>query len=325
MPSTHKSRGTFRRVLGALVFAAALWGVAALSDTYVSTIPVPLRVYLPPDQALIEPVQQYIHVTLRADGWSLLKLAATGATETTLRPIVSPNQEERAVSIDRNTLLLSVRESITNVQQITSISPDSLTLVVGRVAQKRVPLFPDVVISTRPGFQVIGKPEIRPDSVTLTGSAKALEEITTWTTEPVKLEDIHNPIARRLVRVSDTLQGVARPNLQVAELSADVQEIAEQRFVEIPIHNRGSAHDPGLELVIEPRRVDVVIRGGVRDLSELNPKMLQAYIDVVQGYDTLGLARPRMWNLPPTLTVIRVEPDRVRYRWRRGLGSQAAR
>jgi len=304
-------------MVAAVLFAAVLWGVVALSDTYVTTFAVPLRVYLPPDQALTQPTPPYIEVTVSADGWSLLKIMASGAAESTLRPIIPLKNEERTISIDRDKLLLSVRESIPNVQRITNVSPDSLTLVVGKVAEKRVPLFPDVVISTRPGFQVIGKPEIYPDSVTLTGATKALEEITTWTTEPVRLEDIHQPIVRRLVRVSDTLPGVVRPNLQVAELSADVQEIAERSFLDIPVHNRGSAHDPDLQLEIEPQRIEVLIRGGARDLSQIDPRLLSAYINVVQGVDTLGLARPKMWNLPSTLTVVRFKPDRVRYLWRR--------
>lgn len=304
-------------MLGAVFFAALLWGITALSDIYISSMSLPLRVDLPPDQALIEPLPSTIQVTLRASGWALLKMKATGQTECVLHPAVRTQEKQREVMVDRSALLTEVRAGLPEAEQVTSIYPDSLTMVIGRVASKRVPLIPVGAINTRQGFEVIGSYQIIPDSVTIIGSAKALQGITSWTTEPIQLGDVHQPVSRRRIRVSDTLPGVVRPTPLIAELSADVQEIAERAFPDVPITNRAAARDTSLKFVLQPERVEILVRGGARDLSRLNPRLLRAWIDVAPGIDTLGYARPRLLNLPPGLRVIRFNPERVRYLWRK--------
>ncbi|MBL7986840.1 MAG: hypothetical protein JNJ94_02095 [Chlorobi bacterium] len=315
--SQRNNKASVWRVLGAVFFAALLWGITALSDTYISSMSLPLRVDLPPDQALLEPLPSTIQVTLRASGWALLKMKAAGQTECVLHPAVRGQEKQREVMVDRTALLTEVRAGLPGAEQVTNVYPDSLTMVIGRVASKRVPLIPVGAINTRQGFEVIGSYQIAPDSVTIIGSTKALQGITAWTTEPIQLEDIHQPVSRMRIRVSDTLPGVVRPTPLIAELSADVQETAERAFPDVPIINRAAARDTTLKLVLQPERVEILVRGGARDLSRLNPRLLRAWIDVAPGIDTLGYARPRLLNLPPGLRVIRFNPERVRYLWRK--------
>lgn len=315
--SQRTSKANLWRVLGAVFFAAFLWGLTALSDTYFSSLSLPLRVDLPPDQALIEPLPSTIQVTLRASGWALLKMKAAGQAECVLHPSARFQEKQREVMVDRSALLTEVRAGLPGAEQVTNIYPDSLTMVIGRVTSKRVPLIPVGAINTRQGFEVIGSYQISPDSITVVGSEKSLQKITSWTTEPIQLEDVHQPVSRMRIRVNDTLPGVVRPTPLVVELSADVQEIAERAFPDISIINRAAARDTTLELVLQPERVEILIRGGARDLSRLSPRLLRAWIDVAHGIDTLGYARPRLLNLPPGLRVIRFNPERVRYLWRK--------
>ena len=99
-------------------------------------------------------------------------------------------------------------------------------------------------------------------------------------------------------------------------LIADVQEVAERSFTDVPVINRGTVRDTALTLLLRPERVEVVIRGGARDLSRLDPSALVAYINVLQGVDTAGVARPRLLSLPG-FTLVSIRPDRIRYVWRR--------
>jgi hypothetical protein len=311
---TLSNRSVIWRAIVATLIAIALWGIASLSDTYETTLNVPLDLELPPDLALVQEAPQSIELTVRARGWSLLKMLATGRTEVIVRPEIGKGADEQVIMLTAKDLLNNLRTNVPDAEQMR-VLPDSLMLVIGRVASKKVPLYPEVTINTRDGFQVIGPLHLTPDSVVLTGSAKALQEITAWPTQSLTLKDVHGPLKQRL-RVSDTLQGVITPYQQVAELRADVQEVGERSFTGIPLVNRGTVRDTNITLALQPQQVDAVIRGGVQDLSELSPNAITAYIDVQQGVDTLGLARPRLL-LPPGFAVVSIRPDRVRYLFQR--------
>jgi hypothetical protein len=304
------------RVAGATLFAIVLWGIVSLSDQFDTTLDVPLNVDPPPDHALTEPIPASIKVRIRASGWNLLKMLATGRVECVLRPMIRGNGVEVAVGFGKRDLLASIRTNIADAQQL-SVFPDSLTLVLGPVDTKKVPLAPEVVINTRRGFQVVGGVRVTPDTVTLVGSKKVLADIASWPTDPLVLDDVHRPITR-IVPVSDTLGNIVTPVVRRAELYADVQEVAERVIADVPIVNRGTIKDTSLRLVLQPQRVEVLLRGGAHDLSRIDPSTLRAYVQIVEGADTLGFAYPRV--LMPqgfTLNVVSVRPERIRYVFRR--------
>jgi hypothetical protein len=317
MAKSSSNRLIVWRAMVAVLIAMALWGIASLSDTYETTVNVPFDLELPADLAPQQEAPQFIEVTVRARGWSLLKMLATGRTEVVIRPPLHGGAEDQVITLTSRDLLNNLRTNVSDAQQLR-VSPDSLRLVIGRVTNKQVPLYPEVTINTRDGFQVIGPLRLVPDSVLLTGSARVLQDIATWPTQSLTLNDVHGPIRQRVL-ISDTLQGVIIPYQQVAELRADVQEIAEREFIGIPLVNRGTIRDTNITLVLQPDHVDALIRGGAQDLSRLGPGSIAAYVDVQEGIDSLGLARPHL-ILPPGFTAVNIRPDRVRYLFRRTSG-----
>lgn len=313
-----KNRSVIRRIAGATLFAIVLWLIVSLADQFDTTLDVPLLVEPPPNLALARPIPTSLRVRWRASGWSLLKMMATGQMESVLRPL--PRQtgadSQVVVSYGRRDLLASIRTSTLDAQQM-SVVPDSLTLVLGPLDQKKVPLSPEITIDTRKGFQVIGRLQMLPDSVTLVGARRVLEDISSWPTAPLALDDIHRPVSR-WIPASDTLRNIISVRPRTAELYADVQEIAERRFPDVPIVNRGTVRDTSLRLVLQPQRVEVLVRGGARDLSRLDPSTVRAYVEILEGTDTLGVAYPRLL-LPPgyDISVVTIKPDRVKYVFRR--------
>jgi hypothetical protein len=166
---------------------------------------------------------------------------------------------------------------------------------------------------------VIGQLRLSPDTVKLTGSRKILQDITSWPTDPLILNDVHRPVSQ-FVWLSDTLRGIVTPQIRRADLYADVQEVAERVFPDIPLINRGTIRDTSMHLVLQPQRVEVLVRGGARDLSRLDPSALTAYVEIIEGVDTLGVAYPHI-SLPSgyNLDVVTIRPERVRYFFRRVL------
>jgi hypothetical protein len=303
------------RVVSSLVVAATLWGIVSLNSMYNWTVGVPLRVDVPPGEALLEPLPKTVDLTVRTDGWTLIGLLVTRRAEFLLRP---PRLEgaEHTYRLDRDDLLRSLRTSI-SARQLVSISPDSLVVRLGPVETRRVALRAEATIETKPGFQVIGPLRVVPDSVVLTGSSRLLPELAAWKTEHTRLTNVYQPI-RRVVPISDSMPGVVRPGIRTAMLVADVQEIAERSFPDIPVLNRSTTRDTSQQLMLQPPRITVMVRGGARDLSRLSPAELRAYVEIVEGADTFGVAQPRVVTPAGShLSVIAIAPKQVRYLWRR--------
>ncbi len=314
MTTPARNRTSFFRVTGAAFVAIVLWLLVSLADTFVRTIEIPLKVELPPGQALVQPIPPAVRLTVRATGWSLLKIVTFGQTYCVLSPVTRVVDTPRVIRVTTNEILASIRTNVAEAQQL-GVSPNSLQLVIGPVASKRVPLLPSVTINTRHGFEVIGGVHVTPDSITLSGSADALRSLDAWRTRAVVLNDVHNPLAMTAL-VSDSLRGVITPGRMTVRVTADIQEIADLAIPDVPLVNRGIDRDTSLRLVLQPDRIQVLVRGGVRNLSRLDPTSVSAYVEVDYGIDTLGVTTPTI-VLPPGFSVIGVEPPRIRYLWRR--------
>jgi hypothetical protein len=308
-------RYRFWRALASLIAAATLWAIVALNGVYDWTIAVPVHVDLPRDVALVDTIPQRLDLTVRTDGWSLISLMVARPAQSVIRP------RTRATGIhtyllDRNDLLRSIQTTV-NTGQLVSIAPDTMVLRVSPVERQRVPLRASATIETKPGFRVIGPVTVEPDSIVVTTSTRAFPKLTEWRTEPIVLRDVFQPVSR-VVRVSDSMQGVVRTAVRLARIRADVQEIAERTFPDVVVQNRTTFRDTTLQLVLQPPRVTVMVRGGARDLSRLSPTDIRAFVDVIEGADTFGIAQPRV-TVPhgSHYQIVAVLPKQVRYLWRR--------
>jgi hypothetical protein len=313
MPQGKKNRSTIWRVAGATCIAGVLWSVTSLSDTFVWTLKVPLTVELPRDQALVAPLPRTIEVTVRATGWALMTLTVGNTLTCDIYPKNTRGGEEHVEYISSHQLLENI--GTTAETKLLRVSPDSLIVRYGPVSSKKVPLVPAVELIPRKGFQVVGQVRLEPDSVTLVGSVRALDSITSWPTAPQEFDDLHGPLSGQ-VGISDSLHGVVAATTRSTRLIADVQEVAERSFPDVPVVNRGTVRDTSIRLVLQPQRVEVLVRGGARDLSQLDPLSLVAYINVIEGTDTLGIARPRLMPLSG-FTIVSIKPNRIRYLWKR--------
>lgn len=303
------------RLASALLVAAALWAIVSLNGTYSWTLDVPVRVELAPGEALVDPLPRTLDLTVRTDGWALMSLLVARRVECVLRP-PARGGAERVYVLNRSDLLRTIQTTIGR-DQLVSIEPDSMLVRIGPIESRRVPLQAEATIETKPGFQVIGPLRVVPDSIVLTGSAHMLPSINAWKTEHTLLTDVYQPINRRVL-VSDSMPGVIRPSIRTVHLVADVQEIAERSFPDIPIINRAAVRDTSLRLLLQPPRVTVMVRGGARDLSRLSPTEFRAYVEIVEGADTLGVTQARVTTpVGSHFSVVAVAPKQVRYLWRR--------
>ncbi len=322
--SDEKQERRLRWSLGATGVSIILWAIISLSESYVWGIDVPLTIRIDTTgEALADVVPRTLRVRAYGDGWSLMQMILDNDLQCGLdvRNRSSTLEEDSLRSYRFTKQDLISRINAPRSIQIRDVSPEGLTLQVTELTRKRVPLVYDQAfkINTREGFQVIGRPSVYPDSVTLSGAPEALEKISFWRTRPLPLDDLHTP-TQTLIPVDDTLRGVVTVTPENATVAVNVQEVAELRLEDLLVINRGTQVDTNRQLHIYPSRVTITLRGGAGELGRLREESVIPFVSLLPGVDTSGYAIPKV-TLPPysNASIISIEPSRIRYVWRKPL------
>lgn len=292
-----------------------------MSQSYTWPVDVPLVVRIDStSETLAESIPQRLRVTARGDGWTLMQMIVDDDLVCRLDPRNRPPSIDDSLRRYEYTEQELVRRiNAPRTIRIEDVDPGAIRLLVTDLTRKRVPLVYDesLLLEPRSGFQVIGRPTIRPDSVTLAGPADALDDISFWRIEPVPLDELDGP-TRLIVPVDDTLHGVIAVRPGQATLAVDIQEVAELTIEGVPVVNRALVRDTMQRLVLYPGTVDVTLRGGADELARLAAANIIARVSLNPDRDTLGSVAPTIL-LPPYVNagVIGVNPKNIRYVWRR--------
>lgn len=314
--ATKRRRSFLWRVVGATLAAIVMWGFVSMSGSYETIIELPVRVELPGGLTLTRELPSKLRVLVRASGWSHLKIMFVEDPALVLVPVGRGVVANGKVVYGQRELSERLRSSLPDATAL-NFYPDSLTLAFGTIINKKVPVRTRAIIQPRPGFQIIGNPWSEPDSVILIGAPSVLDSLGSWPTSTAIIPDVHGVVSR-IVSLSDSMRMLVQPQPRWVEVRADVQEIGERTFADVPLIDRVTLSDSTRRVILRPDRIEVLLRGGVRDLSQLDPMAIRAYVEVVEGVDTLGVIAPRL-ILPPgvNLSVVRIIPERVKYVFRR--------
>lgn len=289
-----------------LLFAFFVWVSVDLGNEFQITMDVPVRIdNLQPAKAIASSIPQSVKVKIQGTGWQLLNT------------ILSPNIR---YAIDfsnlskRDTLFtyknLNERISFPHGIHIFEIYPESVLVVLDTRIAKTIPIEPDVRVSYRKGFDIVGDVRSSPDSITISGARSLLNSITCWKTKPIMLTDINAP-AKISGELIDTLQlEINRPRIAPV-IEFDVQPIAEKTITDIPIDI--SQVPSNRTIVLIPPKMSIIIRSGVNTIAALTEKDFHISVDYAAILlDTSGMVQPTI-HVPKNVTVVQRDPDRIQY------------
>jgi YbbR domain-containing protein len=193
---------------------------------------------------------------------------------------------------------------------LVSVQPDSLLLELDRFAQKRVPVIPDYVISFREGYGQTGPAVVVPDSVSLSGAVSVLAGISEWRTAKRTFTDVRTPIDVDVNLSASDLYDVS-PSVERVRLTLTVEPFAEKVFTGLGVEITTPPADR--EVIFLPPKIEVVVRGGIKRLSNLGQKDFRVtvpYETIVA--DTSGAVDPSVVQ-PAGVQIVSKKPERVQY------------
>ncbi len=298
--------------LFAFLISMSLWIYSALNSQYTTFVKVPLKIILPEKFSLSGKIPYYLDVQISATGWQILNLSFISKGSYCMLTI-----SEYSIKKDKN-ITISKEDFLKNLQleinaRVLDIIPNNLTIEVGVLTEKIVPIVSKVDIIPRENFTIVGKPKLQPNYVVVRGLKEVLDQIEYWETENFAIFDAFAPVEVE-VPLKDTMQQLVSLSLNRVKLIADIDIVSEVLITDVPV-----VVEQGSEIenhIIEPMYVDVWVRSGVNYLSQVDLSNVVAKVSQSEVLkDTTGIITPRV-ELPEGIALVSIEPNYV-YHWRR--------
>jgi len=289
-----------------LALAAAAWILTQLS----SAKPYPVKAIISYTNA---PLRRSFHAlqsdTVNAEvqgtGWNVL--------------FSKMNMDNNTISVNlksldnRNYVVLSSQLKDINDKrpigrQIISFNPDTLYFDFSSRAVKRVPIQLQYRIGFKKQFGIADQIILRPNYVTLSGPAEVLQNITSWKTDSLVMDNVEMPVEQTL-----RLQGVRESNMTIypktVRVKVPVDEFTEKTVL-IPVKLINNKNYYNVKLY--PQKVKVTFMVSLGKYPAINNDFFEAVADLDQWHEKSYEQLPvKLTSFPDYCKIVKIEPQNV--------------
>lgn len=286
------------------ILASLLWLYASLREEYATILDIPLEIRIPANRTSEITITPSVRVKVFGAGWQLVNLIWFTAPRCI---IILPHQnsqfEDQTLFVTKTMMQQGIQ--IPSGIQVLAILQDTFPVHISSIAQKKVPVLPDVMVEPRNGFIHLNTTNITPDSIIIRSNAKRLSNIHFWKTALVSVSDIFESQVIQTT-LYDTLRGIVEIPPAAVSLTLNVQQMAEYTFYDVPVQIISVPSQRPIHLL--PERITVYVRGGIHNIAKLSPNDIRAFVDYSDILsNTTGTIRPTI-IAPPETTVLQTHP-----------------
>lgn len=299
-------------ILATVLFAILLWISVNLGHQYQVSITSPLTVAnIPAERAISTPVPRSLQLRFRGDGWRLAALMLGGDLNYVLDVRALP-AHQRVLTLNDVAEQLNIPVGV----QVIDMKPESLFVSLETYVQRGVPVILHKTFSFREGYGMVGAPLVTPESVVVGGALSVVESIRGWRTAGGVVENLKGPLDVE-VPLADASTYLITVSPRSVRVRVNVQPVAEKVLPGIAVE--ALSIPPYREVIFIPPKIEVVVRGGIEQLSGLAAQDIRASVE----YDTLladttGFVQPVV--IPPDgLQLVSRRPERLQYVIRKSL------
>lgn len=293
----------------AFFLSVCLWFIVNLSREFNVTIQVPIQVSsVSEDEVISSDVPESAAVNISGEGWNIISVYNNPPT------VLVTTQGQQINLTDQ------IRNQINAFSDldIIQVQPAQISVQTEQKVTKRVPIVSNVQLNMRGQFGLLYDPEITPDSVTISGTASAVDAVNEWRTADIQIDDVDSDIQRNV--------GLAQPE---SRLSLDVEtvnfqaQIAEFTEAEVRVPIRTQNLPAGRAVTYNPSSITVLFDVPIDQYSDIeNIRPFRAYVDYsVIEEDESGRIAPEIETLetdfnirlrsfqPPRVSYFRIVPE----------------
>lgn len=212
---------------------------------------------------------------------------------------------DRYFRVDKNSLTGAMATTLKDLR-IHDILDTALIIEVSPVESKRLPVRSRIEVGTARQYMLVEGVKFDPDSVNVRGPKVILDTLDAIYTRPRQYEHIKTTVVGQIGL--EQREGVLLSDQQV-DFRAEVLPFT-QHTLELPV--RVENMPQGVQAVIVPSHVTVVVNVPLRDYERIREERLHACVDYRTTQQThSGRYVVRIDSLPPGTEVMRIEPQFV--------------
>jgi hypothetical protein len=294
------------------IFGILVWFSVSMSEQYQIVVSVPISIdNIPEGKSIRTPVPQALQLKLRGDGWRLASLLL-GSDMKMRFPLQALRSGKKAITFSDVAERVADRPGI----QVLDMVPDSVFVELDRTSHKKIVVALDYTVTFREGYGQVGPTTVTPESVTVTGAETLLPTIDSWSTVRGVFENLKVPMETDLALAPSPIYLVSLSTSSV-HLRINAEPFAEKIFSGLPVEIRSVA--PNREVILIPPKIEIVARGGIKQLSNTSPSDFRLVVDYRMIIaDTTGIIDPDV-TAPTGIQVVSRRPEHLQYVVRRRL------
>ncbi len=264
----------FRIKIAAFFVATLFWFTIVLENNFVYDLDVRIApVNIPESKVIANTIPQFAKVRLEDQGKNLLALRFSD--EALIEVDLSGVHEEQIISLKESPLRIS--RSNQPAQNYYVLYPDSLTVRLAPLAEKLIPIQPEIKVSTQPGFTLVGGVKLEPDSVTIIGPLSSVEKIDRlFTINQIFADKKFSFNGKTALKPIPDSLNIDIPAVNL-EFFADVQKLLETEIAGAPVQVTNVPKN--LEATPRTSSARLTVVGGERLLMGLDREDFEVIID----------------------------------------------
>jgi len=298
-----------------LVLSFIFWFLNALSKDMSVRVDYPVRyINLPEDRALVNELPDYLSLMVNGPGYSVIQSKLDGRKEH-----LTVDLDKAGIRVRENgdklkfyILSYSLREQLSSQIKsdfsVSTIVPDTINFEFDLIGRRRVPVIPDIEISTQRQFLVHGDIVCDPDSIEISGPSTMIDTIDAVYTKHHIFDQLKETQSKTLGLKPISKVGFSERR---SDITVPVEQFTEL-ILEIPITMINVPDTLNIRLFPDLTRLQCIV--ALSDYNNINDAPIEAVVDF-KNLDIRSTNRLKILleNLPDYASQVRINPQYVEY------------
>ena len=273
--------------LGAVGLALLLWVFVVSENEYTMVIDMPIEARnLSAQKAHRKEVPEYAQVRLKGPGRVLFKTLLLKNFITNFKLVIDLDRISEEYDFYLNEYYERYPQKVVfppsyDLEYIEVVYPDSIHISLDEYMVKKLPLIAQVRIKTAPGYTMVGKINLFPDSITAAGPREVIENMTyiSIIKDTFMLQEFDLNVS---LKIDMQTRSLVEDSQTTILMHQDIQSVSERIISEIPVKVVNVL--PNLRLFVNPTTVALTVIGGVDRIADIESDDIIVTIDFAKQW-----------------------------------------
>jgi len=256
-----------------LLCGCLIWFSVVSRDEATTELELPTRIInLKDNMALVNPLPHTLHAQLEGSAINLINLRLNRSARLEINLKDMPLGHSR-ISGER---VAFVSPSAPEVKMLSHSQTNILSVELDARIEQKIPVQPRFQVYAAPGFTLLGKPKLLPDSVYISGARSAIAKIRQIPTEEASIANLKWSNSLPVKLDLSSLNSAVSILDTALFVQVQVEPLAHRIFTGVPVRLIGNFDRKLYSL--SPSIADVEITGGRETLSKIEQQDISLYI-----------------------------------------------